>query len=38
VNAKNAASLISKPNIDGFLVGGASLTPDFIEIVNAANV
>jgi len=28
-NAKNAADLIAQPNIDGFLVGGASLKPDF---------
>jgi len=37
VNAKNAASLISQPDIDGFLVGGASLKPDFGDIINAAN-
>lgn len=37
VNAKNAASLISQPNIDGFLVGGASLKPDFTAIVAACN-
>ena len=35
VNAKNATELISQPNIDGFLVGGASLKADFKEIVNA---
>jgi len=29
--------LISKPDIDGFLVGGASLKPDFGDIVAAAN-
>ena len=27
--------LIAKPNIDGFLVGGASLKPSFMEIVTA---
>jgi triosephosphate isomerase len=33
----NAAELISQPDIDGFLVGGASLEPDsFYEIVKAA--
>lgn len=37
VNAKNAASLIAQPNIDGFLVGGASLKPEFIDVVKAAN-
>ncbi|ORZ16418.1 triosephosphate isomerase [Absidia repens] len=36
VNAKNAAELATKPNIDGFLVGGASLKPDdFNTIVQA---
>jgi len=29
----NCAELISKPDIDGFLVGGASLKPDFITMV-----
>jgi triosephosphate isomerase len=33
VNAKNCASLIEKPNIDGFLVGGAALKPEFLDIV-----
>uniref|UniRef100_A0A915HKY7 Triosephosphate isomerase n=1 Tax=Romanomermis culicivorax TaxID=13658 RepID=A0A915HKY7_ROMCU len=35
VTADNARELASKPNIDGFLVGGASLKPDFIKIVKA---
>jgi triosephosphate isomerase len=34
VNAGNAAELFSKPDIDGGLVGGASLKPDFGKIVN----
>ncbi len=34
VNAGNAAELFSKPNIDGGLVGGASLKADFGKIVN----
>ena len=34
VNAGNAAELFTKPNIDGALVGGASLKPDFGQIVN----
>ena len=34
VNGQNAASLFSMPNIDGGLVGGASLKPDFEKIVN----
>ncbi len=34
MNAANAAELLSKPNIDGGLVGGASLKPDFGKVVN----
>jgi len=34
VNAGNAAELFTKPNIDGALVGGASLKADFGKIVN----
>lgn len=34
VNAGNAAELFSKPDIDGGLVGGASLKSDFGKIVN----
>ncbi len=34
VNAGNAAELFSQPDIDGGLVGGASLKPDFGKIVN----
>ena len=33
-NAKNASGLICQPDIDGFLVGGASLKPDFASIVS----
>ena len=37
VNAENAATLLSQPNIDGALVGGASLKADsFLAIVIAA--
>jgi len=32
----NAAGLLSQPNIDGGLIGGASLKADFFNIVNAA--
>jgi len=32
-NAANAAALIAQPDIDGFLVGGASLKPEFGTIV-----
>lgn len=35
VNAGNCEELIKKPNIDGFLVGGASLKDDFKTIIEA---
>ncbi|MBR4768526.1 MAG: triose-phosphate isomerase [Lachnospiraceae bacterium] len=35
VNAKNAAELFAQPDIDGGLVGGASLKADFAVIANA---
>lgn len=34
VNAKNAAELFAQADIDGGLVGGASLKPEFANIVN----
>ncbi len=34
VNASTAAELFAKPDIDGGLVGGAALKPDFGKIVN----
>merc|ERR1712193_343940 len=34
-NAKNAPELSAQPDVDGFLVGGASLKPEFAEIVAA---
>ena len=34
MNAKNAAELLAQPDIDGGLIGGASLKPDFGRIVN----
>lgn len=38
MNAKNAAELLACPDIDGGLIGGASLKPaDFSVIINAAN-
>jgi triosephosphate isomerase len=38
VNAENAAQLAQSPDIDGFLVGGASLKPDgFGEILASFN-
>ncbi|MEO8656001.1 MAG: triose-phosphate isomerase [Ramlibacter sp.] len=37
MNAANAASLLAQPDIDGGLIGGASLkAPDFLQIVRAA--
>ncbi|MCL2408151.1 MAG: triose-phosphate isomerase [Oscillospiraceae bacterium] len=37
MNEKNAAELLAQPDIDGGLVGGASLNPTaFAEIINAA--
>ena len=39
MNAKNAAELLSKVDVDGGLIGGASLkAPDFGEIIKAASV
>jgi triosephosphate isomerase len=35
VTADNARELAAKPDIDGFLVGGASLKPDFVKIIKA---
>jgi len=35
VTAKNSADLSTQPDIDGFLVGGASLKPEFVDIINA---
>jgi triosephosphate isomerase len=35
VNAKNCSTYASCPDVDGFLVGGASLKPEFQQIVNA---
>ena len=39
MNAANAASLLAQPDIDGGLIGGASLkAPDFLNIIAAAAV
>lgn len=35
MNAGNAKELLAKPDIDGGLIGGASLKKDFGDIVNA---
>ena len=38
MNPSNAAELLSQPDIDGGLIGGASLKPEqFVAIINAAN-
>ncbi len=38
MNAKNAEELLAQPDVDGGLIGGASLKPeDFNIIINAAN-
>jgi triosephosphate isomerase len=36
VNTENIASFMAMPEIDGALVGGASLKPDFVELVKRA--
>jgi len=35
VTPENCQELAKQADIDGFLVGGASLKPDFISIINA---
>mmetsp|Transcript_485 Transcript_485/g.960 ORF Transcript_485/g.960 Transcript_485/m.960 type:complete len:514 (-) Transcript_485:235-1776(-) len=35
VNGGNSSTLASQADIDGFLVGGASLKPEFVDIANA---
>ncbi len=35
VSGANCKDLASQPDIDGFLVGGASLKPEFVAICNA---
>ena len=38
MNPSNAHELLSQPDIDGGLIGGAALKPEqFVEIINAAN-
>jgi len=38
MNAGNATELLSKPDVDGGLIGGASLkAADFATIINAAS-
>ncbi|TEB15503.1 isomerase, partial [Perkinsus sp. BL_2016] len=38
VTPENCAELIACPDVDGFLVGGASLKPSFSDIIKAASV
>ncbi|KAH6636232.1 Triosephosphate isomerase [Chaetomium tenue] len=35
VNGKNCKDLAKEKDIDGFLVGGASLKPEFVDIINS---
>jgi triosephosphate isomerase len=35
VTAANCKELSTQPDVDGFLVGGASLKPEFVNIINA---
>ncbi|EGN94582.1 hypothetical protein SERLA73DRAFT_188556 [Serpula lacrymans var. lacrymans S7.3] len=35
VTAANCKELSTQPDVDGFLVGGASLKPEFVDIINA---
>ncbi|KAJ9115941.1 hypothetical protein QFC22_005084 [Naganishia vaughanmartiniae] len=37
VNGKNCKELAQQPDIDGFLVGGASLKPEFVDICKSAD-
>ena len=34
MNAKNCFDLMDQPDIDGGLIGGASLTTEFAKVVN----
>lgn len=38
VNGGNCKELAGQPDVDGFLVGGASLKPEFVDIINSATV
>lgn len=38
VNGANCKELAAQPDLDGFLVGGASLKPEFVDIVKSATV
>ncbi|KAH7281808.1 hypothetical protein KP509_36G063900 [Ceratopteris richardii] len=38
VNGANCRELAAQPDVDGFLVGGASLKPEFVDIIRSASV
>ncbi|KAJ0084874.1 hypothetical protein Patl1_30928 [Pistacia atlantica] len=38
VNGANCKELAAQPDVDGFLVGGAALKPEFIDIIKSATV
>ncbi|KAK8483728.1 hypothetical protein V6N11_009112 [Hibiscus sabdariffa] len=38
VNGANCQELAGQPDVDGFLVGGASLKPEFVDIIKSATV
>ncbi|XP_023511999.1 triosephosphate isomerase, cytosolic-like [Cucurbita pepo subsp. pepo] len=38
VNGANCKELAAQPDLDGFLVGGASVKPEFVDIINSATV
>lgn len=38
VNGANCKELTTQLDVDGFLVGGASLKPEFIDIIKSATV
>ncbi|XWS56576.1 hypothetical protein CRYUN_Cryun09bG0097200 [Craigia yunnanensis] len=38
VTAANCKELAAQPDVDGFLVGGASLKPEFLDIIRSAEV
>ncbi|OAY63442.1 Triosephosphate isomerase, cytosolic [Ananas comosus] len=38
VTAANCKELAAQPDVDGFLVGGASLKPEFVDIIKSATI
>lgn len=37
VSAKNSDELATQPDVDGFLVGGASLKPEFVDVIKSGS-